>query len=215
MPGEYFFARFYDPFVDPYIRKIRRKVLQLAQLYQPRNILDVCCGTGHQLKLLKKHGFDVTGLDLNDHMLKISRKGAYAPHCIKGDATRMPFGDGSFGMAMVSLALHENTPETGKAILQEMWRVVEPGGYLLLIDYDISSDTRLDARLITRAVEWLAGGDHYRNFKRYLAAGGLENIMKAIPPGKIGEYCFAGNSLAVKVMVKPDLTPPSVSQDEG
>ena len=215
MPGEYFFARFYDPFVDPYIRKIRRKVLDLSRHYQPENILDVCCGTGHQLKLLKKHGFDVTGLDLNDHMLKISRKGAHPPNCIKGDATLMPFRDGSFGMVMISLALHENTPENGKAILREMWRVVKPGGYLLFIDYDISSKTRLDARIITRAIEWLAGGDHYRNFKKYLEAGGLENILKAIPPGVIGEYCFAGKSLVLKVMMKPDLTPSSDRQVEG
>jgi demethylmenaquinone methyltransferase/2-methoxy-6-polyprenyl-1,4-benzoquinol methylase len=200
MPGEYFFARIYDPFVDPYIRKIRHKVLELARNYQPEHILDVCCGTGHQLKLLRKYGFNVTGLDLSDNMLNISRKGKHSPNCIKADATAMPFENGSFDMVMITLALHENTSESAKKIIKEMTRVAKPNGSVILVDYESSSRTRKDARVITRTIEWLAGGDHYRNYKKYIQNNGLEYLLKNMPLSLKEEYRFAGNSLVIKVL---------------
>jgi demethylmenaquinone methyltransferase/2-methoxy-6-polyprenyl-1,4-benzoquinol methylase len=202
MLDEYFFARFYDPFVDPYIRKIRHKVLNLAMKHRPENILDVCCGTGHQLKLLKKHGFIVTGLDLSDNMLKISRKGKHAPVCIKGDATAMPFEDNSFDMVTISLALHENTPETARNILLEITRIARVTGTIILIDYEITGKTRKDARIITRTIEWMAGGEHYRNFRQYIQIGGLDRLIEGLPLTLRDEFRYAGHSLVVKVMGK-------------
>jgi demethylmenaquinone methyltransferase/2-methoxy-6-polyprenyl-1,4-benzoquinol methylase len=202
MPGEYFFARFYDPFVDPYIRKIRSKVLDLAREYRPENILDVCCGTGHQLKLLKKHGFVVTGVDLSEHMIKRSRSGENAVNCLKGDATALPFGEDSFSMVMITLALHENTVETATKILGEMFRVVKPEGCVILIDYEITPKTRSDARFITRSVEWMVGGEHYRNFKRYLENGGLKGLLKNFDFRVKTELRYAGKSLILLILQK-------------
>jgi demethylmenaquinone methyltransferase/2-methoxy-6-polyprenyl-1,4-benzoquinol methylase len=202
MPGEYLFAKFYDPLVDPYIRKIRYKVLKMAKKYNPENILDVCCGTGHQLKLLKKHGFDVMGLDLSVQMLNISSKGKHAPQCIQADATAMPFENNSFNMVMTTLALHENTPEIAEKILGEMFRVTKPGGWIVIIDYEISLQTRIDARYISRTVEWIVGGDHYRNFKKYLKIDGLNYLLSNYPLSVIEEDYFAGHSIVMKVLRK-------------
>lgn len=41
---------------------------------KPKSILEVGCGTGNYTKLLLEHGFDVTGIDISEEMLKIARK---------------------------------------------------------------------------------------------------------------------------------------------
>ncbi len=202
MLNDYFFARIYDPVVDPYIKKLRLQVLDLANKYRPANVLDVCCGTGHQLKILGKHGFRVTGIDLSDQMIKVSEKGQQNVNCVKGDATNMPFDDDSFEMVMITLALHENTAETAKKILNEMFRVVTPEGKIILVDYELSDKTRRDARFVTKTVEWMVGGDHYRNFRKYLDFGGLPHLLKDMKYNAIEEFRYAGHSLAILVIEK-------------
>lgn len=202
MASDYFFARFYDPFVDPYMRKVRHRVLQIANDLAARNILDVCCGTGYQLKLLKQHGFMVTGIDLSDHMISVSHRGENAVNCLKGDATNLPFPDRSFDLVMVSLALHENSRKDAVAILKEMLRVAETDGHLIVADYEITAETSRFARFLTRTVERMAGGEHYVNFRNYVDRGGLDDLMKDIPHKETASYRFGGNSLVVKVLTR-------------
>ena len=206
MLPDYFFARIYDPFVDPYVRKVRFKVLELARGFGSKNVLDVCCGTGHQLKLLKKHGFQVTGVDLSDQMLHVSGRGKYMVNCRKEDATALSFGNNSFDLVMTTLALHENDREISSAILREMFRVVNDDGHVLVIDYSFSDSTSRWARFLTSTVESLAGGDHHANFLKYTAFGGLPVLLENIPHQQVDEYLYAGNSLVIKVLKKRSLS---------
>lgn len=203
MLPDYFFARIYDPIVDPYLRKVRHKVLELARGFNSKSVLDVCCGTGNQLKLLKKNGFEVTGVDLSDQMLRVSDKGKYTVNCRKEDATALSFAEQSFDLVMVTLALHENPRDTASAILEEMFRVVREEGHVLVIDYSFGSNTYGWARVLTTAVERLAGGEHFANFRKYTAYGGLPVLLANIPHKQVSEYLFAGNSLVIKVLKKP------------
>ena len=202
MATDYFFARFYDPFVDPFIRKVRYKVLQLAKDLGAKNVLDVCCGTGNQLKLLKLHGFKVTGIDLSDQMIGVSRRGKNAVNCLKGDATSLPFPDGSYDLVTISLALHENSRNVAIAILKEMHRVTVPGGHIIVADYDITSKTSRFSHFLTRTVEKMAGGEHYANYRKYVDRGGLPDILNEIPHREAASYLFGGDSLVLKVLVK-------------
>ena len=58
-----------------------------------------------------------------------------------------------------------------------MKRIVKIGGTLILIDYQVPLPKNKWA-LLARAIEFLAGGSHYRGFKNYLAVGGLEDILE-------------------------------------
>ena len=49
-----FIAPFYDFLLAPFMRSIRRNVLEIVLGLQPENVLDVACGTGDQLHLLSK-----------------------------------------------------------------------------------------------------------------------------------------------------------------
>ena len=198
--NEYKFAPVYDFFLSPYITKIRRKVVEISHNYGFNTILDVCCGTGHQVKLLRKHGFDATGVDLNEDMLKQSGKGFITPPCRKQDASALDISDNSFDMSTTSLSLHETDPDIAKLIVSEMISVTKPGGYLLLIDYELSERTSPFSHKLTSFVEWMVGGDHYRNFRKYNSNGGLEKLtgLKELEIEK--EFVFRRHGLVFKLL---------------
>lgn len=175
--NEYQIAPVYDAILFPFLRPVRRKVLQIVKKIGPQRLLDVCCGTGDQLRLLKRKGFEVSGIDLSPDMVRVSQKGAHAPRCSVQDATGMSYENQTFDMALISLALHEKDVATGRRILQEIYRILRPGGHLLVVDFSITSRTNFLAKHVITFIERIAGGDHFRNFKAYTKAGGLDTLV--------------------------------------
>lgn len=178
---EYSIAPIYDITLYPFVRGVRRGILSICLEEQFGTILDVCCGTGDQLKLLRKHGFDVAGVDLSREMLEVSKKGEFAPTCHLQDASDMSFEDESFDLAMTTFALHEKRGDTARAIVEEMMRVVKPEGRILLADYRFDEKTSPPAKGIITFFERIAGGEHYQNFLRYTESGGMDNLTEGLP----------------------------------
>ncbi|HDQ13754.1 MAG TPA: class I SAM-dependent methyltransferase, partial [Sediminispirochaeta sp.] len=73
--AEYGIAPLYDLILYPFVRRLRYKILDICRQRSYSKVLDVCCGTGDQLKLLRRHGFDVYGVDLSPQMLRVSERG--------------------------------------------------------------------------------------------------------------------------------------------
>jgi ubiquinone/menaquinone biosynthesis C-methylase UbiE len=94
--------------------------------------IDVACGTGRQSRLLVELGHSVEGVDLNETMLTIARDRVEDAHFQQGTFDALPFGDASFDLAVSSLALTHVTEL--RPALEEMARVVKPGGYAVLSD---------------------------------------------------------------------------------
>ena len=106
----------------------------------PKNakILDVCTGTGDiALGLIAKFpDAEIIGIDASEGMMKVGKSKADALGVNikfqKGDATKLPFEDNSFDIAIISFGLRNlPTLEDG---LKEMQRVVKPGGLVSNID---------------------------------------------------------------------------------
>jgi demethylmenaquinone methyltransferase/2-methoxy-6-polyprenyl-1,4-benzoquinol methylase len=174
-------ARAYDLLLGPFLRPVRRAVVAAVQELPVRSIVDFCCGTGDQLEHLQRAGYDQTvGVDLAPEMLRQARRGTPPLRCSLQDATRTDLPTAGFDLGLVSLALHEKPRETAQAMLAELRRVVKPDGYLLLVDYCHDERTSILGRLGTTLAEFLAGGDHYRNFRAYLAAGGLDGLTREL-----------------------------------
>jgi len=197
---EYSIASFYDLLLFPFVKSIRHKVLEIAQEYNFKSILDVCCGTGNQLKLLKKHEFNVSGVDLSDKMLAISNIGRYKPNCIREDATDMSFNNESFDMAMITFGLHEKNRETAESIIHEMKRVTFKNGYIIIIDFNIDKNTSKISKSVIRLIEWIAGYDHYRHFRKYISLGGLEVLLKGMDFKEVEKYFFASKGIILKLL---------------
>ncbi len=123
----------------------RKLAVQQVRAKPGSNILDVCCGTGQlSLELAKAVGptGKVTGLDFSEKMLDIALKhlndqltfhrNLGGVQLIQGDAMALPFEDNSFDGVTVGWGLR-NLPNLAKGI-QEMVRVVKPGGVIVSLD---------------------------------------------------------------------------------
>jgi ubiquinone/menaquinone biosynthesis C-methylase UbiE len=93
------------------------------------------------------------------------------------DATKLPFLNGYFDYASISLGLHDKGKLTRYKIISEMKRVVKQNGALILIDFQVTLPKNVWG-MSARVIEFLAGWSNYQSFKDYLANGGLEDIMK-------------------------------------
>lgn len=94
--------------------------------------LDAACGTGRQAAFLHQLGCSVVGLDQSEPMLAIAREKLPDARFEVGDVEHLPFDDGSFDLAVVSLALcHLTDPSDG---VGELARVLRPGGTLVVTD---------------------------------------------------------------------------------
>ena len=112
----------------------RKKVGRIVAGWQPESILDVATGTGDLALELQVACPDarVTGSDFCEEMLAYAAEGG-VNETIVADALAMPFEDDSYDVLTVAFGLR-NMADWPRA-LQEMRRVLKPGGRLLILDF--------------------------------------------------------------------------------
>jgi len=199
-------AKFYDRLLSPFIRAIRIRVLSLVKKYHYQSILDVCCGTGDQLKLLKKHGFNGEGIDISDAMLSVTKKGEYPVDCFHQDATQMQYEEAKFDLVMTSFALHEKDHAAAHKIVREMLRVTAEGKDILIVDYELGEKTSSVSKMLIYFIEWLAGREHFRNFKSYIKKGGLPELLSGCGLQELERHYFAQHGIILILLRKGKLT---------
>jgi len=174
-------AKIYDPLLQPFIARVRWETALYCLHNNLTSVLDIGCGTGRQCIVLHRHGLQATGVDISPAMLEVAR--SHSPQSISYlclDATRTGFPDCSFDAVNFSFALHENELPTIQALLLEGKRVLKPQGVLLIADYLPSSSLpRRFMHLGIAVIERIAGREHYRNYRRFLSAGGVTNVPNA------------------------------------
>lgn len=112
-------------------------VLDAADLRPGDAVLDVACGTGVVAREAARRLDDpgkVAGLDCNDGMLAVARRIAPDIDWRLGQAESLPFNDAAFDVVACQFALMFF--EDRVAALDEMWRVLKPGGRLAVATWD-------------------------------------------------------------------------------
>nr|WP_321358771.1 class I SAM-dependent methyltransferase [uncultured Draconibacterium sp.] len=93
-------------------------------------MLELGCGTGHWTELFVNKGFDVIATDISDAMLRLAIEKNLSAEVLKADAGALPFKNESFDVvASVTMMEFVDCKET---VLNEIYRVLKPGGHLLL-----------------------------------------------------------------------------------
>ena len=104
-------------------------------------VLDVATGTGRTLKQIRSalNEIELLGIDLSGSYLRqasqyLNIKGSKFTQFIRGNAEQIPIEDQSLQGITCVFLLHELPPKARKNVLQECWRILEPGGILVLAD---------------------------------------------------------------------------------
>lgn len=138
--------------------------------------LEVAVGTGLNLPHYPA-GVRLTGLDLSDGMLDLARRRAgelgRAVTLRQGDAQALPFADASFDTVVCTFGLCA-IPDADAAI-DEMVRVLRPGGRLVLVDHVAAAawPLRVGQWLLERVTIPLAGEHFLRRPYLAVVARGL------------------------------------------
>ncbi len=129
-------APVYDLITLP-ISGVRGRAVAFTNARAGDKVLDIATGTGKQAFAFARRGYDVTGIDLSEAMLKIAKRKNRYPNVRfqTADATGLPFESGSFDVTCISFALHDMPLFIRKKVLKEMVRVTRPDGRIIIVDY--------------------------------------------------------------------------------
>ena len=97
-------------------------------------VLDLCCGSGEAAAPWLEAGYRVTGLDISPRALALAAQRHPAMTRVEGLAEDPPLADGSFAAIQLSVALHEFPRSDREAVLRSCLRLLQPGGWLVVVD---------------------------------------------------------------------------------
>ena len=179
-----FINRFLSGGIDRYWR--RRAIRELKPL-QPKQVLDVATGTGDVPILLHRllKPDKVTGIDISEGMLELGRRKIAKLllngriELLYGDSEAINFPDASFDAVTVAFGVRNF--EHLRSGLQEMLRVLKPGGRLVVLEF--SRPRKAFLGFYNLYMKFIAPGvgnllSHNREAYQY-----LNDSVKAFPEG--------------------------------
>ena len=114
----------------------RRRAARRAALLPGQTALDLCTGTGklaHELLPFTGPSGRVIGVDFSPAMLDIARQREPQVEFRLGDVTRLSEADGSVDAITIGFGLRNIVDRD--AALREMFRVLRPGGRLVILEF--------------------------------------------------------------------------------
>jgi demethylmenaquinone methyltransferase/2-methoxy-6-polyprenyl-1,4-benzoquinol methylase len=195
------YAGIYDRLFDSMNKGLKLVGIRMFRPSKGMSILDVGCGTGSHLELYQRYKCDLYGIDLSPSMLNVARKRlGNTAQLDLGDATKMPYVDDKFDLVISMLSLHEMSPETRSAVLNEIKRVLKSDGRLLLIDFHPGPYEPLQgwiSKTIIFISELAAGREHFRNYRQFITNGGLATLLSQYQMDTEKQSILAGGTFAV------------------
>lgn len=165
--------------------------------WRPKELLDVATGDGALAFAIakKNHTTKIVGVDFcremlaHAHQTKIKKKRDHLTF-LEADALRLPFGEGCFDVVTVAFGLRNMDSLEGA--LTEMYRVLRPGGHLLILDFAIPTVPWLKAlyrfylhHLLPRLAGWVTGKS---TAYEYMGAS-IETFPSGEAMGKLLKKC--------------------------
>lgn len=191
----------YDRLFESMNKGLRLVGIRMFRPAKGMNILDVGCGTGTHLELYQRYECSLYGLDISPSMLEVAQKrmGDTAKLDLS-NATEMPYEDNKFDLIITMLTLHEMPPATRSAAITEMRRVLKEDGRILLIDFNPGPIQPLQgwiSKIIILLSEWAAGAEHFRNYRHFMANGGLSTLATQHDLRAEKQRILAGGTFAI------------------
>lgn len=187
-------------------KRWRPRVAQALALSPGEQVVDIGAGTGTQAILLKTQTPDIRmiGIDPDPDILAIARTKAEAAkaeiewHQGFGDMAHEVLGEGFADAVVTSLVLHQCPMEMKSDILASAFRLLKPGGRLVIGDY--GKQRTFLMRMLFRQVQAVDGFEITQPnadgiLPELIAAAGFVDVEErhVIPThtGSISVYCAA------------------------
>ncbi|HEX6164720.1 MAG TPA: ubiquinone/menaquinone biosynthesis methyltransferase [Vicinamibacterales bacterium] len=167
----------------------KKKLVAIADARPGERALDLAAGTGDIAFAVAARGAKTIGLDITHRMLQLARVKSNAATFITGDMINLPFASRSFDLVTTGYGLR-NVPDLDAAI-DEIARVLKPGGRLLSLDFNKPENALVRGaylaylQMVGAALGWLLhrDPDTYRyipaSIRRYPGARGVADRLSA------------------------------------
>jgi SAM-dependent methyltransferase len=133
----------FNQLIDNLQFRALRRALALAAVPAGARFLDVGCGTGRWVRRYGELGFSAVGVDATIGMLRIARSHDTRALLSTGLAQSLPFSDAAFDcLSDITVVQHIPYALQSKA-LQEMVRVLKPGGRMILMEVICGKDPHI------------------------------------------------------------------------
>jgi len=196
-------------------RHWKRRLIDLAAPSAGMRAADLATGTGDLAFALAERGAGVVGLDVTRRMIELARQKIArhpAPEFLVGDMTALPFASGSFDIVTTGYGIR-NVPDL-QASIDEMLRVLKPGGQALSLDFNRPANPLVRAVYLTYltivggAIGWILhrDPDTYRyipaSIRNYPGAEAVARLMEARGFSRVRHYRVLGGLMAIHQAVK-------------
>lgn len=141
-----FISNFFTPLYDLILeqgglgKSLQERIIKALDIIDGETILDVGCGTGGLLVMLKKKysNSKIVGTDPDEKILELARekvsKNDVDVQLLNAWSEKQPFKDGLFDIVISSLTFHHLPTEIKREALREVKRILKSDERFLLVD---------------------------------------------------------------------------------
>ncbi|MEL6440764.1 MAG: class I SAM-dependent methyltransferase [Cyanobacteria bacterium J06621_8] len=160
---------------DPMRRRILAPLKQGLQAFsnipaQQTRILDIACGTGRTLRMIRGSlpQASLFGVDMSPAYLRkanqlLSEISGELPQLVQANAEELPYQDSYFhGLSSVFL-FHELPPKARQNVINEAFRVLQPGGVLVICD-SIQVEDSADLQIVMDTFPAMFHEPYYKHY---------------------------------------------------
>jgi ubiquinone/menaquinone biosynthesis C-methylase UbiE len=164
---------FYDRVIAPNQDELFKEIKNIIPAQS--HIIDVGCGTGRLAFTLAGDSKSVLGIDLsrrniaraNLNLLKAPDEKISYEH---SDLSEIIKKERSFDYAILTYVIHEVDKKDRIDLLKQISVVADK---IVIGDYSVPKQKGIGG-FITGIIEFIAGKEHYRNYRSYISDGGLQ-----------------------------------------
>jgi SAM-dependent methyltransferase len=167
---------FYDTLIAPNQDKLFG---QIRDMIGPESdIIDIGCGTGRFEFAIAGKCRSVLGIDLSERNIKMAKRTLfkYPNDKISFHHSNLPEiineGGNHFDFAILTYVIHEVNKAERIDLLKQAAGIAEK---IIIGDYVVPKPKGFTG-FLSELIEFVAGRDHYRNYKSYMADGGISYL---------------------------------------
>ena len=160
--------------------KLTARAAEVAKIDKASFVLDIASGKGTTAFFLsQEYGCSVIGIDLSERLISLSQSKAKAEgllekvHFVMADGESLPFRDSVFG-AVISECSFSLLPDKGAAA-REVWRILKPGGTLVITDIILRGRIPEDLRTRTAFAACIAGARSLEDYIKLFEEAGFQD----------------------------------------